>query len=664
MINQELPDSKVEQEVLEQKNFDMLASEEVSSVEMQDEVIESHVDVEKQNEEQIKNVLLGLLEEESIFDKSLEGSNLLELTLLMEVISGHENIKLNSTRVGILKRTFDEKYQQELSTIKNEYESDPENAKKHKQIFETYSNRFTVALAKFNKRKNEYEKELEAEKTLNYQKKKELLDKLIQIVKEDRFEAIDEVRNIQSEWKKIGHVIIDDNDNLLNKYKAYLDNFYDSRARFKELLEQDHQTHLKEKLSLIESIISLIPSDEHLKEKDGVFWREASEKVKIYQEEWKIIGNVPIDQKELVNNKFKEAVDNFYAQRKKYYEIIDSQRLINSKLKLDLLDKLKPFSEFVSDDIQQWYKKTEELKELQGKWKAIGPAPSNEDSQLWNTFREYCKTFYSNKSKFFANLDAEREKILKQKLELCEKAEEIANGNEFKKNIDLIKDLQKKWKEIDTLSHVDYYKVLRRFRKACDNFFKKRNEIFTNQKKIEEENLEIKKAIISRILELVSEENLSDSLTEVKELQEKWKNTGIVPYKYKENLNKEFRDACDLFYQKLKSTPKNFSTKTYSTKNKKYNSSNKDAGNHKTNEDIKKIRNKIARLEEEIEQYETNIQFFANSKAADKIKKEYTEKIEMAKAQKKELENKLKAIYSKNEEEKTTPSENPKDDNN
>lgn len=645
MINQELPDSKIEQEVIEIVELEINESADLENV--QNENIETHVDVEKQNEEQIKSVLFELLAEDAAFDKALEGSNLLELTLLMEVISNHDNIKLNSTRVGILKRTFDEKYQQELTHIKNEFESDPDHAKKHKQIFETYSNRFTVALAKFNKRKNEYEKELEAEKTANTQKKRELLDKLIQIVNEDRFEAIEEVRAIQAEWKTIGHILFDDTENLLRKYKAYLDNFYDKRSQFKELVELDHQTHLNEKQALIESVIALTPSDEQIKDKDGVFWKEASEKVKIYQEEWKIIGNVPLDQKDSINNKFKEVVDAFYAQRKKYYEIIDSQRLINAKLKLDLLDKIKPFSEFETDDLNLWYQKSEELKELQLKWKEIGPAPSNEDTQLWNNFREYCKAFYTNKSKFFANLDSERSEVLKLKIELCEKAEEIANGDDFKNGVNVIKDLQKKWKEIDTLSHADFYKVLRRFRKACDIYFKKRNDLFTSQKKQEDENLEKKKAIISRILELAQEENLSEALNEVKELQEKWKTIGIVPFKAKESLNKEYRDACDVFYQKLKSQHRNYSTKSnnYSTKNLKSNYQNRD--NNKGSDDIKKIRGKIAKLDEEIEQYETNIQFFAKGKAADKIKSQYTEKIDTAKAQKKELEAKLKALYEK-----------------
>lgn len=646
MINQELPDSKVEQEVVEQVVLENPENVDLENVSI--ESIETQVDVEKQNEEQIKNVLLGVLEEESVFDKTIEGSNLLELTLLMEVISNHENIKLNSTRVGILKRTFDDKYQQELSHIKTEFESDPEHAKKHKQIFETYSNRFTVALAKFNKRKSEYEKALEAEKNANTQRKKELLEKLINIVNEDRFEAIEEVRAIQAEWKTIGHILFDDSENLLSKYKAYLDNFYDKRAQFKELLELDHQTHLKEKQALIDNVIALTPSDEQIKDKDGIFWKEASEKVKIYQEEWKVIGNVPLEFKESINNRFKEVVDHFYSQRKKYYEILDSQRLINAKLKLDLLDKIKPFSEFDSDDINVWNKKSEELKELQSKWKEIGPAPSNEDSQYWSTFREYCKSFYSNKSKFFAKLDKEREAVLNAKIELCEKAEEIANSDDFKNGVNIIKELQKKWKEIDKLTHADYYKVLRRFRKACDFFFKRRNEIYNSHKKQEEENYESKKQIIQRIFEIIEEGNYSASLNEIKELQEKWKGVGNVPFKFKESLNKEYRDACDLFYQKLKSQPRNYSTKISNNKTTK-SQQNKESSNKNT-DDIKKIKAKIAKLDEEIEQFENNIQFFAKGKAADKIKSEYTEKIESAKAQKKELEAKLKSFFEKKEE--------------
>ncbi len=651
MINQELPDSKIEQEVvinnIEQEN---------AITDVQEELNETYVDVEKQNEEQIKSVLTGILEQESAFDKTLEGSTLLELTLLMEVIANHDNIKLNSTRVGVLKRTFDENYQQELQKIKNEIEADPEQAKKHKQIFETYSNRFTVALAKFNKRRNEYEKQLELEKQSNTQKKKELLDKLIQIVNEDRFEAIDEVRAIQAAWKAIGNVVVDDAENLFGKYKAYLDQFYDKRSVFNELKEQDHQTHLKEKQFLIDCIIELTPNDDQIKEKDGIFWKEASEKVKIYQEEWKIIGNVPIEYKDIINNRFKEVVDNFYNQRKKYYEIQDSQRLINAELKKDILNQIKPYTEFFSENIKDWTQKTEEFKELQAKWKMIGPAPSNEDAQLWDTFKQYSNAFYNNKSKFYQQLEKQRQIVLNQKIELCEKAEEILNANDFKNGFLKIKELQKKWKEINNIPHADFYKVLRRFKKACDNFFKKRDEFLAEKKKQEEENTAIKKAIIARILELANAENLSEASNEVKELQEKWKSIGLVSFKSKEALNKEYRDACDLFYQKLKSKPRNYSTKA-SSKSNKPNYSSKDSSSNTHHDVAKKLRAKIARLEVEIEQYENNIEFFAKGKAADKIKTEYSAKIEAAKSQKKELEQKLKALYEKKEN-PTSPSQN------
>lgn len=650
MINQELPDSKVDQQLVEQVELENQGLDELENI--PNDNIETQVDVEKQNEEQIKNVLLGILEEESAFDKALEGSNLLELTLLMEVIANHSNIKLNATRVGILKRTFDEKYQNELASIKNEFESDPEHAKKHKQIFETYSNRFSVALAKFNKKRSEFEKELEAEKAAKIQRKKELLENLIKIVNEDRFDAIDEVRSIQAEWKSIGHVVHEESEHLLSKYKAYLDNFYDKRSRFKELVELDHQTHLKEKQALIDSVIALTPTDEQIKDKDGTFWKEASEKIKIYQEEWKVIGNVPLDQKEYINNRFKEVVDNFYTQRKKYYEILDTQRLINAKLKLDLLDKLKPFGEFQTDDLNEWKKKSEELKELQAKWKEIGPAPSNQDTELWNQFRNYCKIFYSNKSNFFAKLDKQREEILKQKLELCAKAEEVANSEDFKNGTNIIKELQKKWKEIDVLTHVDYYKVLRRFRKACDSYFKKKIQSLNLQKKQEEENLVNKKAIISRIHEIIEQGEWEESVNEVRELQEKWKNIGTVPLKAKASINKEFRDACDLFFQKLRSKPKKFTTKTTtSSSSLKSNvtSKNRTVKSNLDIRDIRKIKAKIADLEAQIEQYETNILFFAKGKSTEKIIAEYTKKIEEAKATKNELEAKLKSIFEKKE---------------
>lgn len=604
------------------------------------EVVE---DVEKQNDEQISQLISSILHEEADFDSFVENASLQELSILMEYIAKLDDIKSNISKVASIKRTFDSRCEK---AIKEKTEDGAE-----KEIIEKHSSRFAIALGKFNKRRSEFEIEAEKEKEKNSNRKKELLEELKEIVREEKLDEIEKVRSIQKEWKEIGQVLQTDVEDFYISFKTFLDNFYKLRESYHDLIDQDRAYNLDEKLKLIEEIKALTPPEGE--SRDGKFWREASEKVKQLQEEWKIIGPVPQEKKDDIKNIFKDVTDAFYAARKKYYEELDKVRAEFTQIKQELIQKLEPYKEFSGEDAEAWSKATDEVKEIQELWKNTGPATSGEDGKLWKAFREACNAFFNAKAEFFKSVDDERDEIFQKKVKLCEDAEAIMDSDDWKETAEKLKELQNSWKEVSNINHKEYFKLFRRFRRACDHFFKRRSDFFDNLKATEKANLQAKNNIIERLDQISSEEHPEEFMDEIRDLQDEWKNIGHVPISEKEKIWKKYQEVLNKIFTNKK--VKNYS---YSTHTKSKNGGNQKNNNNKSvnykgndNDDLRKLKNKISRLGEEIETFETNIMFFSQGKGADKMKKDIQDKIDQAKKAKLELEAKLKLLIEGPKEE-------------
>lgn len=660
MIGQETPDiefEKVETEPrLEELNSDNSKENETeNSVEEQ---LEAIAEIEKQNEEQIRSLVGSILEEDTDFEKAVESSSIRELVLLMEVIAvDDENIRQNVSRVGILKKSFDKKYHEEIEKIKTNLSLNEAAAKKNKSIFEAYSYRFTLAIAKYNKKRDTVDIQIKEEKTKNTELKKQLIQALKQIVEEGRFEAIQEVRDIHNQWHSIGQILPEEVENINNSYKLFREQFFKFRENFKELIEQDYELHLQEKLAIIEEIKNLTPSDEELSSKTGDFWREASERMIILQERYRVIGPIASDKREKIKSQYTEAVDKFYAQRQKYYEHRDAQRIINGKVKQEFIEQIKPFASFNSTVPKEWKQKAEELKEYQEKWKKIGPAISEVETELWLAFRAICNAFFNNKSAFFKTIETKIEEINKQRVELCEKLESLIDEPNLKKVMQTIKQIRIEWENLQKASAVYADSKLRkRYHKAISRVQDRLDEYFNEQNKIFQENLDLKNSILDKLKEIEQSESVSAHYDEIKELEKQWKEITNIPYTEKEKLYEEFKAVCDKIYNKLRSE-----RKSYDRKEKKH-SFDSNEKNKKPTNNISKLKYEIERIQEEIETLSSNIGFFKD-KSTEKLKLQYQQKLDDAQKRLQELKLELKKILdAKNDAQKSEEKNTDKQD--
>ncbi len=496
-------------------------------------------------------------------------------------------------------------------------------------------NRFDANYKLLKERKHKFYKDKEEEKDKNLLKKQTLLEKLREFVDADDTDmSFDTFKQMQEEWKAIGPIPGAQVKTLWANYNALVDRFYDNRSIYFELKELDRKKNLKAKIELCEKAEQL-SNVEILK--DAI--RELNE----LHHEFKHLGPVPKADQEPLWERFKAASDAVYSRRKDYIEKL-KHSLDENLVKKDALgNEVQAFIEFDSDRIKEWNEKTKEILELQKRWEGVGGLPRDKAKEINKKFWTAFKTFFNNKSNFFKKLDAQREENLKHKEVLVSEAIGFQDSDDWVNTANQLKELQKKWKEIGPVPEKHRDEIYRRFKAACDHFFDKKR---SKNKELEgeyEANLASKNAVCDEIEQLAAVDGIA--MESLKNLQEKYNGIGFVPRNAMSSIKKRYSDAVEKFIESVGGVSNSDKEKL-----KLENQINKLKGGPNADQKIYRkeqaIRKHIHQVENDIALWKNNIEFFANSKTADKLREEFNTKIEKATEELKDLKQQLRIIRS------------------
>jgi len=494
-------------------------------------------------------------------------------------------------------------------------------------------------------KRNHYQK-LESEKQSNLKKKQAIIEELRSLTDTSKPSELsrkgefDRVKAIQAEFKSIGYVPMQEADEIYRNYKALLDLFYNQKSQERELLALDRERNLEAKVSIVTRAEELLNYD---KINDAV-----NELNRLHQE-YKRIGPVPRADREELWERFRVASDKIYDARREYAEKFKAQLNENMKLKQELCLKVEEFVSFDTDRIREWNNKTQELVELQKQWDSIGPAPREVAKSLNKQFWDNFKLFFNNKSKFFEKLDAAREENLAKKQELIKKAEELKDSTDWDNAANQLKALQSEWREIGHVPEKQREVVYQQFKGAADHFFERRRNRYKEQDAAQEENLNQKLEICNQIEELAKAK--SNDTKKLQELNLKFHEIGFVPRKNIRSIQERFDEVNAMFMKNSELSNEEAQTFHFKTQAKAIKNNPKMAGDFKQSEN--KLKRKITDLENEINLWQNNIEFFAKSKTADKLREEFNEKISNAKAEIAAIENQIKILTTPPKEEKS-----------
>jgi hypothetical protein len=495
--------------------------------------------------------------------------------------------------------------------------------------------RFNAAFAIYKSKKAKFNEELEKQKLNNLTAKSLILDELKSLINSEETlkKTYDDFKVLQKRWGEIGMVPKGDANGLWQNYHFLVDKFFDKVKINKELKDLDLKKNLERKIELCDKTEELLLETSLLK---------AFKQLQQYHEEWKETGPVPQEKRDEIWDRFRNATDKINERRREHYTHLQEEQDENYKAKTVLCEKAEQLIAKEYKSLKEWQDSTSLVNELLKDWKSVGPAPKKQNNEIWIRFKGYLDAYFAAKKDYFNILKDQQLHNYNQKLDLCVRAEALRLSSEWKNTTRELIDLQNEWKKIGPVPRKFADKIWKRFRAACDDFFKSKAEFFKNIHGQEEENLNKKIELIKKVQEFETSDDKQASLTTLKEMQREWMEIGHVPIKDKERLQNEFRTAMNKHYDKMKINAAEMNTMNYRSRMESI-KEQPDAGRIITKEK-NSLQNRIAGLQEEIKLWENNIGFFANSKQANILKSEFETKILKAKEELATLETKMKFL--------------------
>ena len=403
---------------------------------------------------------------------------------------------------------------------------------------------FKESMSLIKEKRNAWIAAQEEEKKNNLAKKEALLAQLQELVEKaaQGTPEVNEFKALQAQWKEIRNIPQENVTALWKQYQLLVEQFYDVLKINHEFREYDFKKNLEIKTRICEAAESLDS------EQDVI---TAFRMLQQLHNEFRETGPVAPELREEIWTRFKTASTNINRKHQEHFESKKEQEKENLDKKSAICEEIEN-TDFASlASYQAWNNATQHILDLQAKWKEIGFAPQKMNMKVFERFRAACDEFFRRKSEFFKEAKNALAVNLERKKGLCELAEQLKDSEDWKATADKLTKIQKEWKEIGPVPQKHSEALWKRFVAACDTFFERRNAATSSQRSVEHENLKLKKEVIEAIKAIDPELPGDEQTKMVAELTEKWNSIGFVPFKEKDKIYKEYKQAINAIYDKL-----------------------------------------------------------------------------------------------------------------
>jgi len=191
-------------------------------------------------------------------------------------------------------------------------------------------------------------------------------------------------------------------------------------------------------------------------------------RMKELQARWKPVSLAPRAQGDAMWRRFKAAQDEVFARTSTYFTEQREARVANLSKKEALCAQAEALT-----GSSDWAKTAAALQLLQGEWKSISGVPRGREKALWERFRSACDGFFTRRQEDLKTRREEWTANLAKKIELCQRAEALADSTEWESAAGEFKSLQLAWKAIGPVRRTKSDAIWKRFRGACDRFFER-----------------------------------------------------------------------------------------------------------------------------------------------------------------------------------------------
>lgn len=330
---------------------------------------------------------------------------------------------------------------------------------------------------------------------------------------------------------------------IKSTYNSILYDFKTKRNEFFASQEKQLNDNLQAKLGLIEELKHLI---------DNAEGATMYKMFKDIQNRWLKIGLIPRVKYNDTWRTYQHHVERFYDLLHLSNDLRDLDFKHNLEEKLKLVTLAEELAE--SDDVNAAFKELQILHKL---WKEdFGPIAAEQRDEVWDRFSEATRKVHDKRHDFFKDMKSKYEGNVEKKLAVIAEIEALDTSKnltrvEWQKSIKDLEILRNKFSEIKQVPREKSDFIWDKYKEATRKFNVEKNNYFKLVKHEHLDNLNKKKSLIEQAEAIKDSENW-DAATEVmKKIQLEWKKIGHVPQKYSDKLWKEFKDACNHYFDRF-----------------------------------------------------------------------------------------------------------------
>lgn len=332
-------------------------------------------------------------------------------------------------------------------------------------------------------------------------------------------------------------------DELKTQFYAVYDDFKHKKNEVLKQLKREQEENYAIKRSLLDRLRMLIENEENIK--------TAYDVSKEIHEKWMETGDVAREKRLELQQEYSRLRETFFSNLKIFKELREYDLKKNHQIKLEIIEKVKGL--LLVDNI----KKIEEtLKALQNEFDTAGPVPYEEWENIRDAYWNNVRAVYQKVHEFYEERRNTLQENIDKKSALLEKAktfvhenQKLATAKEWEKATASLIEMQEEWKGIGYGLKKQNEELWAEFRAQCDLFFANKRVFYDNLKADFEINAAKKRELIQQVEQVKTSTDWAVATKKIINLQERWKKTGHAGIKNEQGLWKEFRAACDYYFQ-------------------------------------------------------------------------------------------------------------------
>lgn len=235
----------------------------------------------------------------------------------------------------------------------------------------------------------------------NLEAKQELCEKAEKLSESDNImESFKELQRLHDAWKDLGPVAKQYREEIWERFKVATAVINKKYQGYFETMKGEQEENLAKKQELCVKVEEIAEREIA----DSKLWNSLSKDIEAIQAEWRKIGYATRKENQKIYERFRAACDKFYERKRDFYASFKDDMEENLRKKTAICEAAEELK-----SSREWKKATDQLIDLQKKWKEIGAVPRKKSDALWKRFRAACDEFFEEKEKNFKESREQRQ---------------------------------------------------------------------------------------------------------------------------------------------------------------------------------------------------------------------------------------------------------------